>query len=51
MVKLLVAKDPSLATIEKDDRYTPLHVAAINNHIDIVRVLIELVGINFPLKI
>lgn len=38
MVKELVEKDPELIKSVDEDLYTPLHRAAYNNHVDIVKV-------------
>ena len=44
-VRMIVAKQPALCSIQKDDGYTPLHVAVVNNHLDIIRVLLETVSV------
>jgi ankyrin repeat protein len=45
IVRLLLTKFPSLVNVETDERWLPIHSAAINNH---VNVLGELLEFNYP---
>ena len=43
-----IRKDPDLVNFRKDDGYTPLHLAALNDHLDVVTMLIDHVSFMMP---
>lgn len=36
-----IRKNPDLINLRKDDGYTPLHLAALNDHLDVVTMLVD----------
>jgi len=38
-----IRRFPQHINLKKDDGYTPLHLAALNDHLDVVTVLADLV--------
>ncbi|XP_066918362.1 E3 ubiquitin-protein ligase mib1-like isoform X2 [Clytia hemisphaerica] len=47
-IEMLLRKNekPWVINEQKDDGYTPLHLASLNNHLDVVQLLIKLGGAN-----
>ena len=45
LVEKTILRNKSLIDVKKEDGYTALHVAAINNHTEAAQVLIKHVGI------
>lgn len=43
-VEQFINKFPQHICIKKDDGYTPLHLAALNDHLDVVTALVEQVS-------
>ena len=43
-IEHFVRKNPALVNISKDDGYTPLHLASLNDHLDVVTALSEMVS-------
>lgn len=41
ITELIIKKDKSLVDEQKEDGFTALHVAAINNHTDVMKILFE----------
>lgn len=41
---MLLKKDQTLVDEQKDDGFTALHVAALNNHVNVMKILLEQVS-------
>jgi hypothetical protein len=41
LLKQLICKDPDLVHVRDSDNYTPLHRACYNNHVEVIKLLIE----------
>lgn len=39
-----IKRDPTCVNRQKDDGFTPLHLASLNNHLDLVTVIAETVS-------
>ena len=43
-VEQFIRRFPNSMNIKKDDGYTPLHLASLNDHLDVITALAELVS-------
>ena len=43
-VELFIKHKPSWVNLAKDDGYTPLHLAALNNHLEVLTTMLDSVG-------
>lgn len=47
-IEMFIKHNPVCVNLQKDDGYTPLHLAALNNHLDVLTTILDSVCfINF----